>query len=249
MMETADQADLILRDRLGIVFRNKDLLREALTHRSYSSENGLAYDNERLEFLGDAVIQLAVTEHVFKFHRNKTEGALSDLRSAVTRQETLAKFAKGIGLDNLILLGKGERKSGGSEKPTILADAFEALLGAAYLEAGFIPVFEFLVPLIREYCEQPDAAMFEMNPKGTLQEFVQSRLKSKPKYSLDKTEGPDHQKMFTVSVAIDGRTVASACASSLKQAEMKAAAMALEQISAKKKAAGKMEADSSAVPL
>ena len=211
----------------GFEFRNPNLLLEALTHRSYSAENALQYDNQRLEFLGDAVLQLASTEYIFLRYKNKNEGMMSELRSALTRQETLAKFAKEIGLDKHILLGRGEIKSNGHEKFTILADAFEALIGAVYLDSGLEPVMQFLVPMLEKVCPKHRELLTNLNPKGALQEYAQGILKTKPEYKMEKTEGPEHSKIFTVSVSVSGELLAAATASSMKAAEAAAAMAAI----------------------
>lgn len=222
-------------EKTGIIFQNPDLLFEALTHKSYASECGLNADNQRLEFLGDAVLQLVSTDYIFSKYHGHCEGSMSEIRSAMTRQETLAKFAKHLDIPNIILLGKGEEKTGGREKISIIADAFEAIIGAIYLDSGLDSVRKFLIPLFETLCPNPEKIYFEMNPKGALQEFLQAKYKQKPEYRLDNAQGPDHDKSFTVSVIINGKVIATATASSLKAAESSAAAQAFDILRGKNK--------------
>ncbi|MEM4247969.1 MAG: ribonuclease III [Candidatus Nanoarchaeia archaeon] len=220
-------------EKTGVLFHNPALLLEALTHKSYATEYGLKADNQRLEVLGDAVLQLVSTDYIFSKYHEHCEGPMSEIRSAMTRQETLAKFAKHLDIHNLILLGKGEEKTGGREKISILADAFEAIIGALYLDSGLETVRKFLIPLFETLCPHPEKLYFEMNPKGALQEFLQAKYKQKPEYRLVNAQGPDHDKSFTVSVIINGKAIASATASSLKSAESAAAAQAFDILTRK----------------
>ncbi|OGV52034.1 MAG: ribonuclease III [Lentisphaerae bacterium GWF2_52_8] len=214
----------------GYLFRNSSLLAEALAHRSYSSEHGLKYDNQRLEFLGDAVIQLIVTECLYAKYADRDEGIMSEMRSALVRQETLAKFAREIGIQDFIRLGKGEERTGGRERESLLSDAFEAVIGAYYLDAGLQETTNYLVVLLEKLCPDPENILLMLNPKGLLQEFTQKHMRKKPDYTTENIEGPDHERIFTVSVSVSGTVLSKASASSKKAAEVAAAGEALQKL-------------------
>lgn len=211
----------------GYDFKNPSLLEKALTHRTYAVECGLSYDNQRLEFLGDAVIQLVITKHLFIRYWDKPEGVLSEMRSALARKETLAGLAKNIDLGRYIKMGKGERKSGGAERSSTLSDAFEAFIGAIYLDGGLDPAEKILLDFFEKYCPNPEKVFGDLNPKGLLQEFTQNLFKIKPEYKIETVEGPDHDHVFTVSVCLEGKKIGTGTASSRKAAETIAAAEAI----------------------
>lgn len=205
----------------GISYRFKDasLLKVALTHRSLGSAN-----NERLEFLGDAILNFVVAGRLFELKPEASEGDLSRLRSRVVRGETLAKLAAGLKLGDHLLLGEGELKSGGYRRRSILGDALEAVLGAIYIDGGF----DACALVIRDICdpviaELPDAELLK-DPKTRLQEWMQARSRPLPEYQLVAEEGPEHAKKFTIRVRLaDNEEVANATGDSRRKAEQAAA--------------------------
>jgi ribonuclease-3 len=202
---------------------NDPLLKtEALTHRSALNEKKYTVSNERLEFLGDAVLELIVSEHIYRHHPDYAEGASSHLRAQIVQTKTLAETSKSLGLDKLLILSKGEAKSGGRDNQSILADCFEAVVGAIYLEGGLIKAQDFIAQhLLSRHIEVSDY-------KSELQEKWQRRFHQAPKYKLIKTEGPDHKKSFSVGVYLKSRLIASGIGRSKQKAEMAAAQRALE---------------------
>jgi ribonuclease-3 len=226
-----------LEKRLGYRFKNPDLLVRALTHSSFAHEKGLGpdADNELLEFLGDSVIGLFAAEFVFKAYPGLAEGELSKLRSSATNTSALADLARKIKLDRHLFLGKGEEKSGGRKKDSILADAFEALAAAVYLDGGHEAAGGFLTALFRKGLDKVQAPSFEVNNfKSALQEHLLKQGMGLPDYRVVKESGPPHKKRFEVEVACAGRPLASASGSSKKSAEQKAAAKAFRRLSGKK---------------
>ncbi len=217
-------------EEIGYDFKKKELLLEALTHRSYSVEKGFSYDNQRLEFLGDAVIQIIITDYLFARYPAHDEGLLTKMRSALNQQSTLANFAKNISLGNFLKLGKGESKAKGNDRNSTLCDAFEALVGAIYLDGGIEPARNFIVPLIDDLYPSPESLLQIANPKGFLQELTQKKWNSKPIYKIDEVSGPEHQKTFVVSVTVNEIQVGTGAASSRKAAESLAAEAALKNI-------------------
>ncbi len=204
------------------MIKNPQLKTEALTHRSALNEKKYTVSNERLEFLGDAVLELVVSEHIYQHHPAYTEGQLSHQRAQIVQTKTLAETAKDLGLNNLLILSKGEAKSGGRENESILADCFEAVVGAIYLEGGLGKAEEFINKnLLNRHIEVSDY-------KSELQEKWQRRYHLAPKYKLLKTEGPDHKRTFTVGVYLKSRLTASGQGLSKQKAEMDAARRALE---------------------
>ncbi len=175
-------------------------LTEALTHRSYAVENGLDYDNQRLEFLGDAVLEIILTEHLFHLYPDCDEGSMTKMRSALVREPTLARLARNYSLGAYLRSGKGEQESGGSDRDSTLADLFEAVLGAFYLDCGFEAVKTFVCTLIRQEFPEPRTLLTSLNPKGLLQEYSQRRWGIAPEYSILHTSGPEHQPIYEVEV-------------------------------------------------
>jgi len=217
---------------LGVSFEDMSLLNTALTHRSYVNENQTMAggDNERLEFLGDAVLELCISDLLLQIHPDHTEGGLSKLRASMVNEQPLALLADTFRLGEYILLGKGEEISGGRTKPSILADAFEAILAALYLDRGFETVHRFVerifVPLIGTDSEDP----FYRDYKTALQEICQSRFKTIPRYTLLHEYGPDHEKIFHVRLTAAAFIAATGTGRNKKEAEQAAARKALEQI-------------------
>ena len=159
-----------LKDKLNYTFQNRALLREALTHRSYAVENHLSYDNQRLEFLGDAVLEIVLTEHLYHLYKEYNEGLMTKMRSALVQQDALARLARKLELGSFLITGKGELESGGTERDSTLADLFEALLGAYYLDAGFDAARQFILAQFNAEFPEPHRLLTGLNPKGILQE-------------------------------------------------------------------------------
>jgi len=232
-METGGSEYPAVESLLGHRFTQVDLLREALTHSSYSNEkigpeaNG--GDNERLEFLGDAVIGLVVGQVLMERYPHANEGWLSKWRSSLVSRKTLAELAAQLRLGDHLLLGRGERRSGGAEKTSILASGYEALVGAMYLDAGLAPCAKFLVqcyePLI---CSLTVGGRDGMDKKTLLQEKTQSMYKCIPEYRVIDSWGREHEKTFRVEIWILGKSIAIAEGRSKKEAEQAAAHIAIE---------------------
>lgn len=212
-------------------FKDQKLLTEALTHRSYLNENKDSEShNERLEFLGDAVLELAVSQALYHKFPKKKEGELTALRAALVRTSTLASAAQKLGLGQTLLLSKGEEVSGGRTNPSLLANTFEACLGAIYLDQGFEAVVEFLNRhLFPQLTTIIDQKLFK-DYKSTLQEIVQASGSNSPAYSVLSESGPDHDKIFTVAVLIDGQEIAAGKGKSKQTAQQSAARLALEKL-------------------
>lgn len=215
-------------EKIGYTFTNPDLLVTALTHSSYSNEKRLRkYQcNERLEFLGDAVLELISSEYIFQHNQTKPEGVLTRIRASYVCEPTLALCAREIDLGQYILLGKGEDASGGRERDSILSDALEATIGAVYLDGGFQCAREYVNRFVLQDIEQKKLFY---DSKTILQEMVQGKHRSLH-YELLSESGPDHHKSFTVAVMIDGEQVASATDRTKKKAEQSAAYQAILQM-------------------
>jgi ribonuclease-3 len=229
----ASQAETVL----GLRFRDPGLLTLALTHSSFAYENaGQTRDNERLEFLGDSVIGLISAEAFYGTYPQSNEGDLSKLKSSTTSTSALARCARTIGLDALLKLGRGEEKSGGRTKDTILAGVFESVVGAIYLDAGYAAARDFFLPLVLpSFNSLRKGAPFEINNyKSALQEFLQKEGLPAPQYKMVKTIGPDHRKEFVVEVLVNKTPLAKATGSSRKSAELRAAEKALKSFFGKK---------------
>ncbi len=225
---TSDLAKL--QNSLGMSFRNTDLLKEAMTHKSYASEKNVKYDNQRLEFLGDAVLQIILTKYLFTRYPESQEGDLTKMRSALANQETLASFAKTLSLGEYLMLGKGESDAKGQERESTLSDAFEALLGAIYLDVGLDPAEKFLLDVMLKHYPDPTVTLTEINPKGTLQEYAQRTIGKTPEYKITDVSGPPHDPCYVVELFLDGKFIAKGSAQSRKNAERAAAKIALQEI-------------------
>lgn len=211
-------------------FVNSLLLAEALTHPSLARESKRSrFDNQRLEHLGDAVIQLILTEELFRVFPEFGEGQLTKMRSRLVSRDALCQFACKISLGHYLLLGKGELSSGGRERPSNLADAFEALAGAIYLDGGLEAARSFIFTNFREFIEEIAAQPEERNPKGTLQECLQAIAPSSPTYRLIGQEGPDHLKSFIAEVKWEGLILGQGSGRSKQEAEISAATEALKE--------------------
>ncbi len=217
---------------LGYCFQNKDLLKKALSHRS-SVENDPS--NERLEYLGDAVLGLVVSEFLFRRFSDLNEGDLTKMKASLVNEAVLSKVACNLNLGQFIYLSKEEEKSGGRTKPSIIADAAEAILGAIYLDGG-LPAAQKAVHVIflRDFQGLlNDEATY--NYKGELLEIMQGNGKGTPRYEVSRETGPDHEKLFMISVLADGKILGEGEGSTKKEAEQKAARMALEELKNQKK--------------
>ncbi len=224
-----------LEERLNYQFRDLELLKQALTHPSYAAENErVRDDNQRLEFLGDAVLQLVLSEILFHQYSDLREGGLSKARAGLANAESLAGFARELGLGDCLRLGKGEEGGGGRERTSNLADAMEAVLAAIYLEGGLEPVLNLCRRLCQAVLTNPEQMLARENPKGDLQEYTQEHFQLTPDYVVEAVSGPEHSPEFEVSVSIAGRKMASARAGSRKMAEKDAAVLALRKLLASK---------------
>ena len=210
-------------------FGQVKLLHAAMTHSSYANEqqNDLPH-NERLEFLGDAVLELCISNELFQRFPDAREGDLTAMRSRLVNQDTLAALARKIGLDACIALGKGEESQGGRERNSLLSDAFEALLGAIYLDGGFAAALSAVQSLFTEYWPAQSGKTKGKDGKSRLQEVTQQFFKERPMYALVDSAGPEHDKVFTVRLELPDKTVFVAAGSSVKRAEQTAAHMALK---------------------
>jgi ribonuclease-3 len=220
-----------LEKSLGATIRDRDLLRRALTHRSYAYENGGLPTNERLEFLGDAVLSIVVTDHLYRTYHDLPEGQLAKLRASVVNMNALADVARGIGVGQWLLLGRGEEFSGGRDKASILADTFEALLGAVYLDRGLTcaskVIHRFFDPLMADAATRGAS----LDWKTSLQELTASRMLGVPEYVVSES-GPDHAKRFVARAVVSGMERGSGEGRSKKEAEQKAAEAAWTSLSA-----------------
>ncbi|MEA3543918.1 MAG: ribonuclease III, partial [Thermodesulfobacteriota bacterium] len=205
------------------------LLLQALTHKSFSNEQAeFVPHNERLEFLGDAVLELVVSDWVFCHYPNIPEGGLTRIRAEVVSEKGLAEIARQLQLGLGLRLGKGEQKSGGSEKSSLLADVLEALLGAIYRDGGFVPVSLVIDKIFRAMIEKSALLRYGSDYKTCLQERLQAQHGTLPEYLLAQVSGPDHERIFSMEVYFSGELLGKGSGSSKKSAEQKAAAAALD---------------------
>lgn len=221
-----------LEQALGLIFQDKSLLQRALTHRSYLNEHpeSCFEDNERLEFLGDAVLDFLTASYLYHRFPELPEGSLTSLRSALVRRETLARFARAFDLGRYLLLGHGEEESGGRSRPALLCAAFEALVGAVYLDQGLEAVQRMLEPLIVPEIADILRRRGDRDAKSLLQELAQGWLHATPYYRTVAENGPDHAKEFTVQVMIGGQVYGQGTGFSKQQAAQSAAQAALERL-------------------
>lgn len=217
----------------GIKFLNLNLLNLSFTHRSFANEtSALKQNNERLEFLGDSVLGLVISSYLFQILPDKAEGDLAKIKSFVVSEDILSDISKKLHVDQLLLIGKGEENSGGRQKKALLADALEAIIGAYFLDSGFMDaqklVLSLLVPEINTVLEDKHKKDY----KTLLQEYVQKKFRTYPKYVLLDKIGPDHDKTFFIQVQINGQTLGSGSGKNKKEAEQGAAAEAFKKITA-----------------
>jgi ribonuclease-3 len=207
---------------LGVSFSDTALRQAALTHRSYAFERGLSATNERLEFLGDSVLGLVVTDMAYRSYPDMPEGSLAKLRAAIVNMVALADVARALGLGQLVLLGKGEEQSGGRDKSSILADALEAVFGAVYLDLGLGTATELIERLFRPRMEAYVRGEGDRDYKTILQELASQELRAMPDYRIEE-RGPDHEKEFTATVFLAGEPMGTGSGRSKKEAEQQAA--------------------------
>lgn len=221
-----------LQARIGYSFRDRGLLEHALTHKSRAAEDatGGVSDNESLEFLGDAVLGLVVADLLFQQYPNYTEGQKSKVKAAVVSTQSLARRAEEIRLGEHLILGRGEEKTGGRFKQALLADAYEALIAAIYLDGGLEAAKAFLRRELKEALDAGIAQTFAPDYKSTLQERMQALGQALPEYRLSGSEGPDHRKTFTIEVVVNGEVLGTATGRAKKEAEQEAARLALARL-------------------
>lgn len=214
--------------KIGYEFSDKQLLKTALSHSSYANENHTR-DNERLEFLGDSVLSIIVSDYIFKKMENVNEGDLSKFRATLVCEQSLAEISKKINLSELVFLGRGEEKMGGRRRPSIISDAFEAVLGAIYLDAGMDTARKWLLDLIEDRILETLTGKLYRDYKTTLQEIVQRDGKSSVTYKTIGETGMEHNKQFEVEVYINGEPKCVAYGHSKKEAEQAAAKATIEK--------------------
>ncbi|MDD2404580.1 MAG: ribonuclease III [Victivallaceae bacterium] len=219
-----------LKYRINYEFKNRELLRKALTHRSYAVEHNLQYDNQRLEFLGDSVADLVLSEWLFNEYPGIKEGGMTKMRASLVCQDALAAIARHLNLGAFLLLGNGEIESGGAERDSTLSDLTEALIGAIYLDSGYENVRDWLIAVYKQVFPEPCLCLAGDNPKGMLQEYTQRVWNLTPDYSVVAVNGPDHNPNFLVAVSVNGYE-ARGCAVNRKAAEAQAAKKLLEILS------------------
>lgn len=223
----------ILQNKLGFSFSDISLLQQAFIHSSYVNEhpNSESADNERLEFLGDAVLNIVVTEEIYNRFTAFSEGKLTEIRSILNREDTLSQIAINLHLGEYLKMSKGEKASGGDVKKSNLANTFEALIGAIYLDQGINPARNFILDSLEPYLASIENSDYAANYKGLLQEYTQAQYKKLPEYHTLSSKGPDHEKTFTVEVLLNNKVLARGSGKSKRIAEMSAAEKAYKKLS------------------
>jgi ribonuclease III len=242
----ADEDLAALIDILGSV-SDDGLISRAVTHRSFAYENGGIPTNERLEFLGDSVLGLVVTEELFRRHPDLPEGQLAKLRAAVVNARALAEVARELGIGRFLRLGRGEEASGGRDKSSILADAVEALIGAYYLDRGVEPARELVLRLFGGLLDEAAKLGAGLDWKTSLQELAAGRSLGVPEYDVTES-GPDHEKSFEATAVVSGRRIGLGAGRSKKEAEQRAAERAWRELSAEASASDTAGPDERSVP-
>jgi len=215
-----------LEDTIGYKFNDKQLIIEALTHKSFKKP----YNNERLEFLGDAVLDLIVGEYLYKLFPKKDEGTLSKIRASLVNEGGFTKLAKAINLGEYLYLSAAEENNKGRTKKSLLSNAFEALMGAVYLEAGLEKAREIAIKLLEENYPTIDLDTLCKDYKTSLQELTQAEYGTTPTYILIGSSGPDHDKVFEIAVELNGKTISKAKGKSKKEAQQDAAKIAIVKL-------------------
>ena len=226
-----------LQSNLKYSFSNEAFLNEALTHRSFLNENPQwkIPNNERLEFLGDAVLELAVTEELFNRYPDKEEGWMTSVRAALVNYVMLADVARAVGLEKFILLSRGELKDTGRARDVILANALESVIGALYLDGAYPAAKKFINDAVLSHLDEVLKKSLYMDAKSSLQEKVQATLKLTPVYKVISSEGPDHKKTFTIGVYFGDKLIAQGTGPSKQDGEVDAAKKALEKFESERK--------------
>ncbi len=221
-----------LEKKLDYKFKNRTLLKEALTHPSFQKKSleKKTANNQRLEFLGDSVLDIIVTEYLYRKLASFSEGKLTKIRSVMVSKDILAKWADYLSLGKYIILGKGEDSTGGRKKLSILADCFEALLGAIYLDSGLQKAKKIISTLVQEEMELIIKGKYGDDYKTLLQEISQKKMKCLPKYFLITEKGPDHKKIFCIKVKLKDKTYGTGAGENKKEAEQYAAREALKKL-------------------
>ncbi|HEY2704448.1 MAG TPA: ribonuclease III, partial [Candidatus Dormibacteraeota bacterium] len=223
-----------LQERINVRFRRPELLREAMTHASWNNEQGRpsgpGHDNERLEYLGDAVLELVVGEYLFKRFPGYDEGQLTQLRAALVNTMSLAGFSERLGLGDALLLGKGAAKTGANRLPSLLANAFEALIGAIFLDHGYRVATRVFLQNIGDLADWSDE-----NHKGKLQEVAQEKLSSTPTYRVTAVGGPGHRRMYSADAVVAGEVYGTGTGTTKQAAEQAAARQAVQRLSARRR--------------
>lgn len=214
----------------GIEIKNAELFKQALTHPSYTKERNLDYSYERLEFLGDAVLKLAVSDILYNKYPNYAEGNMSKIRSIVVSDATLFEIAQNLGLSDLIIMARHEEKNGCRKLESVSACAFEAVLGAYYLDGKFNELKEFINRIFEPYIEDIDKNFGKFNAKAILQEYTQSKSKTVPEYRIVKETGPAHDKIFEAEVWYNNEFLACGTGKSKKEAEQRCACEACKKL-------------------
>lgn len=212
---------------LGVPLHDVSIFELAFTHKSYANEHKSVEHNERLEFLGDAVLELVITEHLFRIFPEKPEGELTKYRSALVSGASLSGIAKSLDFGNLLFLSRGEEMGGGRQKNPILANVFEAVVGAIYMDSGFSVVQEFITKNVLSRLSEVVAKKLYIDPKSAFQEWAQEKREITPEYHLLKEFGPDHEKMFRVGVFLGEEKMGEGLGTSKQKAEVAAAEDAL----------------------
>lgn len=221
-------------NKIGYTFKNKELLHEALSHSSYANENKHhgRHSNERLEFLGDSVLSIVVSEHLFTHFKHLPEGELTKIRASLVCEKALFEFSKKIDLGQHLLLGKGEENSGGRERPSIVSDAFEAVIAAIFLDGGMEAAEKYVLSFIPKNLDANSAKALQ-DYKTMLQEIIQRNPEERVEYVLADQIGPDHDRKFVVNVCLNSNVIGTGEGHSKKQAEQAAAKEALKLMGVK----------------
>ncbi len=236
---TADVA--ALEARIGYTFQNKELAGEALTHASRSHESPNLTCNERLEFLGDSVLGMIVSDHLYRAYPQMAEGGMSKIKASVVSEPSLAQVGMEIGLPGLVLLGRGMDRAGEAKNASILSDAIEAIIAAIYLDAGLAAASGFILPRLIGSIEQAATEGFQADHKTRLQELVQQNGEARIEYVLDEAAGEPHARTFTMSVLVDGNRLAQGTGKSKKEAQQDAAGKALAALTEGREESGKSQ--------
>lgn len=219
----------VFEKNIGVSFKDESILKRALTHTSYAYENNVE-SNEKLEFLGDSILEFVTSEYIFRNYQNLKEGEMTKVRATVVCEETLSKIAKMHNFSDFLILGRSERMSGGQARQAVLEDVFEAIVAAIYLDGGIENARKFIILNLKDEIEEATKHVGSKDYKTVLQEKLQENGDVKIEYITVKESGPDHNKLFEVEVRLQGKPLAKGIGKSKKQAEMQAAKKALEGV-------------------